>query len=242
MQPGMQMQGQQFQNCKHNNPGGNCEQCKNQCNQQQNMPPMACPCEYKLYYFDAQGRGEQIRALFRFYQIKFEDIRVRLDQWPIMKFDPKFEYAQLPVLETKGKLISQSTAILYYLGMQFKCIPTDPMNEYEMNNVICAVNDLISTMSGIAMGSKTPEERNQKFGEFFSKTFPFYAEKIENKLRAKGGDKRYIIGTSVSLADFSLAGLAIALFANMDGQMIKKMITEKFPILSDYIDGMLKRV
>jgi glutathione S-transferase len=229
-----------MQNCdKCKAQGGMCEECKAKCQQ---MGMQGAPCEYKFYYFDAQGRGEQIRALFRFYQTKFEDVRVRLDQWPTMKFDPKFEYGQLPVLEVKGHTISQSSAILYFLGMQFKCIPSDPMDEYEMNNVICAVNDIITGMSTIMMGSKTPEERNQKMGEFFAKTFPFYAERIENKLRAKGGDKRYIIGNNVSLADFSLVGLAIAIFSNPDGQMIKKMITEKFPILSEYIDGMLKRV
>ena len=199
------------------------------------------PASATLYYFDTHGRGEMIRAIFRYYKIHYEDVRIRMDQWPAIKFDSKFEYAVLPVLEWKGQYISQSHAILYFLGKEFKCIPNDPMDEYEMNNVICCVSDLATAVGNIFFTSKTPEERNQRLGEHFSKTVPFYIERFENKLKIKS-NSNFIAGSCISLADFAIAGMAIGIFALPDGTLIKKNICEKYPLFAKYVDGLLKLV
>jgi len=182
-----------------------------------------------------------IRAILRYYKVHYEDIRIRMDQWPAIKVDSKFEYAQLPVLEWNRQYISQSHAILYFLGKEFNCIPADPMDEYDMNNVICCIADLLTAAGTIFFTSKTPDERNQRFGEHFSKTVPFYIERFESKLKMKSNSK-CIAGNSISLADFAIVGMAIGTFALPDGSMIKKDIYSKFPLFAAYVDGMLKLV
>ena len=40
---------------------------------------------YKLYYFDAQGRGELIRLIFHAVGEEFEDVRVHQTLWEQLK-------------------------------------------------------------------------------------------------------------------------------------------------------------
>ena len=216
----------------------NCPKCnKPNCDHKNGKCPQGM--SLKLYYFDAPGRAEQIRAIFRNHKVAFEDVRIKMEQWPAMKNDPKFEFGQLPVLEVNGELIAQTHAIMYFLGKMYNLIPNDMMEEYEMNNIICAVNDLINAIAAAALGSKTPEEKKTKMEEFFTKTLPFTGEKIEAKIKNKA-NKCFLVGNSLTLADFSLSGLAIALYSNPEGgQIAKGVIAQRLPILSKYISDML---
>ena len=69
--------------------------------------------EYKLYYFDARGRGELIRLLFAAAGKKFEDVRFKAEQWP--EYKPKAPFGQAPFIdiieEGKTTTMAQSIAI-----------------------------------------------------------------------------------------------------------------------------------
>ncbi len=56
---------------------------------------------YKLYYFNARGRGELSRLILAAAGQKYEDVRYEHDEWPSHKAE--MPLGQVPVLEFEGK-------------------------------------------------------------------------------------------------------------------------------------------
>ena len=61
--------------------------------------------KYKLYYFDIRGLGEQIRILFAYGGIEYEDIRISQEEWPALKPSLYFQYFRL-LCVAQGQLIN----------------------------------------------------------------------------------------------------------------------------------------
>ena len=49
-------------------------------------------------------------------KVEFEDIRYKYEDFPAMKSSGKFPFNQLPILEIDDQILSQSNAILLYVG------------------------------------------------------------------------------------------------------------------------------
>ena len=75
---------------------------------------------YKLTYFDATGRAELTRLLFKLGGQEFEDVRVPKAEWPKLK--PTMPLSTVPVLEVKVDLeddvmiIPQSSSMERYVA------------------------------------------------------------------------------------------------------------------------------
>jgi glutathione S-transferase len=96
---------------------------------------------YKLSYFDFRGgRGEPIRIAFHAAGIKFEDERLSFQQFGEMRQDTPFN--SLPVAEVDGTKITQSNAILRYVGKQGGLYPTDDLQALYCDEVMDAVEHL----------------------------------------------------------------------------------------------------
>ncbi|CAP23107.1 Protein CBR-GST-36 [Caenorhabditis briggsae] len=124
---------------------------------------------YKLYYFDVRSRGEVIRLLFHLADEKFEDQRIQMEEWGVLKAE--MPLGQVPVLEVDGVKIAQTTAILRYLGHQFHRAGT--------NAVDCARLDMMAEviqefMSAEGMGSYS----RVLFGLISANKEQFFKEKV----------------------------------------------------------------
>ncbi|MDH4125690.1 MAG: glutathione S-transferase family protein [Gammaproteobacteria bacterium] len=97
--------------------------------------------KYKLSYFDFNGgRGEPIRIMFHAAGIAFEDNRLSFEQFGQMRQGTRFN--SLPVLHVDGVEVTQSNAMLRYLGKLGGLYPTDNLQALYCDEVMGAVENL----------------------------------------------------------------------------------------------------
>jgi glutathione S-transferase len=96
---------------------------------------------YKLSYFDfSGGRGEPIRILFHAAGIEFEDDRLSFEQFAQMRKSTPFD--SVPVLRMDNITVTQSNAIMRYLGKLAGLYPTDEQQALYCDEVMDAVENL----------------------------------------------------------------------------------------------------
>jgi hypothetical protein len=96
---------------------------------------------FKLTYFDIDGgRGESIRLAFHIGGIDFEDVRLTSTEFRDAK--QSFRFHALPVLEIGRQQITQSTALLRYVGKLAGLYPTDDLQALYCDETMDAVEDL----------------------------------------------------------------------------------------------------
>ena len=101
---------------------------------------MATPA-IKLTYFPINGRGGAIRQALQYGKIPFEDVTVPFPSWPAMK--PTTPFGSLPLLEVDGVTLTQSNAILSFVGKMAGLYPEDPLQAALMESAMCAVEDCV---------------------------------------------------------------------------------------------------
>merc|ERR1711860_489690 len=138
---------------------------------------------YKLTYFDGKGRGEVARLLFAAGGAKFEDKRIKFEDWPALK--PKTPLGTLPILEVDGKSLSQSYAINRFLARKFGLSGKNDWDEGRVNEICDTSVDF--------------------FGELTKTMFGDDASKAEadKKVKEELGPK-YLAGSALTLADLSV--------------------------------------
>ena len=96
---------------------------------------------FTLTYFDINGgRGESIRLAFHIGGIEFEDVRVKGPQFREAR--ESFRFHALPVLDIDGRQVTQSNAILRYVGKLAGLYPMDDLEALHCDEVLDAVEDL----------------------------------------------------------------------------------------------------
>ncbi len=104
----------------------------------------------KLYYFNFYGRAEPIRMLAHHAKIpNFEDVRMKIEDWPSTKASGKFEFGQVPVIEVTDEAgqvhqYSQSMSILRFLGLKYGYYPaSNPEHAWACDSAMDSTKDLI---------------------------------------------------------------------------------------------------
>ena len=97
---------------------------------------------YKLTYFDFPGgRGEPIRIAFHAAGIDFEDHRISFDEFLQTREQMRFNCA--PVLHIDDVEVTQSNAMLRFVGKQAGLYPDDPTQALYCDEAMDAVEDLL---------------------------------------------------------------------------------------------------
>ena len=96
---------------------------------------------FKHTYFDIDGgRGEPIRLALHIGGIDFEDVRLKSPEFREAR--QSFRFQALPVLEIDRQPITQSSAILRYVGKPAGLYPADDLQALYCDEVMDAVEDL----------------------------------------------------------------------------------------------------
>jgi hypothetical protein len=102
----------------------------------------------KLFYFDIPGKGEAIRLACAFAGVPLEDVRIPMDDRKLfeqMKAEGKLTFNQLPALQIEdGTLLTQSAAIMRYIGKISGQYPSDPVAAALVDAVLDAEVDLFA--------------------------------------------------------------------------------------------------
>lgn len=106
----------------------------------------------KLFYFDIPGKGESIRLLCAHAGLPFEDVRISMSNRQVfddLKNNGKLPFGQLPALQVNEKdpLITQSAAIMRYLGKVSNLYPICPMKAALVDAIIDEETDLTTGLS-----------------------------------------------------------------------------------------------
>lgn len=96
---------------------------------------------FTLTYFDIDGgRGEPIRLALHIGGIEFKDIRLKSPEFREAR--QSFRFHALPVLEIDGQQVTQSNALVRYVGKLVGLYPTDDLQALYCDEAMGAVEDL----------------------------------------------------------------------------------------------------
>lgn len=98
--------------------------------------------QYKLTYFDFDGgRGEPVRIAFHAANLDFEDHRISFDEFMQTRSAMPFRCA--PVLAIDDVLVTQSNAMLRYVGKMAGMYPQDPLQALYCDETMGVIEDLL---------------------------------------------------------------------------------------------------
>ena len=102
---------------------------------------------YKLTYFDFDGgRGEPVRIAFHHGGIEFEDERISFEEF--LKTRESTRFNSVPTMEIDGKIVTQTNAMLRYVGKKVGLYPEDEMQAFYCDEPMEAVEDMLHRIVG----------------------------------------------------------------------------------------------
>ncbi|XP_048189521.1 hematopoietic prostaglandin D synthase [Perognathus longimembris pacificus] len=148
---------------------------------------------YKLIYFNMRGRAEIIRYIFAYLDIKYEDHRIEPADWP--KIKSTLPFGKIPVLEVDGLTLHQSLAIARYLTKNTDLAGETDMEQCQVDAVVDTLDDF---MSRFPWAEKKQDIKDQVFQDLLTHDAPHLLQDLHAYL----GDSEWLIGNSVTWADF----------------------------------------
>lgn len=153
-----------------------------------------------LYYIPVRARAENIRMMFYYSGIPFNDIVFPWNQWPQEKMSDKIPFGQVPVLKTQnGTYIAQSGSISRYVAKLTGLYPSDPIVAAFSDSVFEMAQDLTTQINRIAnlySGEKFINEKTKYFT-------PILTDRLKNITHALG-HKLFFGGDSPLYGDFMM--------------------------------------
>lgn len=154
---------------------------------------------YKLTYFDFDGgRGEPVRIAFHAAGIEFEDHRISFPEFMQSRGSMRFTCA--PTLDIDGVEVTQSNAMLRYVGKMAGLYPEDNVQALYCDEAMDAVEDLLQHLVhtfGLE-GDELKAAREALVDGWISTFINGYAD-----LLARGGG-RYFADDRLTVADLKV--------------------------------------
>lgn len=155
----------------------------------------------RLTYFDAPvSRGEECRLALHLAGIDFEDVRIKVADWPALK--ERTPYGGLPVLELPGvPALAHSNAILVLIGRRHGLHPADDVEAARHEGMMQHVEDLRAKVSPTL---RMPEAEKKAVREgLVADYLPAWARAAERNIGRGpffGGDRIHVVDLKLYMA------------------------------------------
>eukprot|EP00051_Salpingoeca_urceolata_P027205 m.480421 g.480421 ORF g.480421 m.480421 type:complete len:201 (+) comp21833_c0_seq1:140-742(+) len=185
--------------------------------------------KYTFTYFPFGGpRASPIRQAFKLANIEFEDKHVTGADWVALRDSNTLPFNSIPVLEVDGKTLSQSNAIMMFIGSKAGLVPEDAFQRAKAEEVLCAVEDFISAYIMTSVRESDKEKVKVMREAMADKHIPFLCERL-SRLIEQNGDSGFFVGDSLTVADLKAAALFEMLSSGRFDHISKDCITP-FPL------------
>lgn len=163
----------------------------------------------KLLYFNIAGKGEAIRLAFHYGNIKFEDHHFKEGEFMKMKESGELQFGQVPALVVRGQTLTQSAAILRYVGKQAGLYPDDAVTAAQVDAIMDQEADALMGMRitkykgrfGFGDWIMTDDNVMRLQKEMNADILPKHLNQLETVLRT--GGTGWLAGTpGPTIADF----------------------------------------
>ncbi|KAF8777976.1 Glutathione S-transferase like protein [Argiope bruennichi] len=174
-----------------------------------------------LGYWDRRGVAEPIRYLLHFRNVDFEEKRygIGTGEWWNEKFNLGLDFPNLPYLIDGDIKLTQSIAILRYLGHKFGL---DGKNEQQIIRVFLAEQQSVDFRAKFRAFALTDRSGAGK-DEFFINAQPVFKQ-----WEAFLGDRRYLAGDDITYVDFMF-------YENLDNyRLLHTTILDEYPLLKTF--------
>lgn len=188
-----------------------------------------------LHYFPGNGRAALIRAIFDVKGIDYTNDYIQMQNWAQEK--PKQEFGQLPTLDIDGLNLSQSIAIILYLGKKYNLLGSSLKDEYLITSTLLAAEDLTSNHISKIMRPQgndqinAVEENKKALANVHAPAFFKILEK-----RFVDNSKKYFLGDTLTILDIFAAvnlGTLLAKFG------LKSVLEKEAPKLNAHVDNLI---
>lgn len=186
---------------------------------------------YKLWYFPARARAEQIRLLFHALEVPFEDVTVDREIFMDLKKQgvKALSFGSLPMLEDGDFRLVQSAAIMGYVARKHGAAPTDPQAAARADSIVLGAEDLRVKYFPLYK----EKEKHAEFvsGDLDQRWLPSFDGLLE-----QNGDTGYFVGDSLSHADIAVWDILDALQSYIEGVSL-----ERYPRVHRFYDSVRAR-
>ena len=140
-----------------------------------------------------------------------------------MKEEGVLEFGQLPVLvwPEDGAYLTQSNAILRALGIRFGYYPTDPMERWQVDSTLDAIADIYELVAKCYFGA-TADAKQESLDELMGVKLPKFMSCMNTRLQGK----RYMVGYTLTIADFALGSFFHQTVINENGPHYELFLPE----------------
>jgi glutathione S-transferase len=160
--------------------------------------------EYKVYYFNGNGRAANIRAILTHAGANWSDAKVSFEDWPVLKSTGKFLYGQMPGVEIDGKMYNQTIAIEVMLARRFNLLGKSDMDEYEILALLTSREDYSKKLAPLFFPTEEQKSKMTEIVKSLVETdLPAFLKIYEKKYNELSG--KYFLGDNYTLADIFLA-------------------------------------
>jgi glutathione S-transferase len=116
------------------------------------------------------------------------------------------------MLEIDGHSLTQSAAILRYIGAKYGFYPKDPVEGWRVDSTLDALQDLATKMLKVK-NEPDADKRVELYNKLFETDLPTDLAVFEKRIQTFGS-KTHFVGDKWTIADFAWAGFLFSAFYN----------------------------